>query len=129
MVHCLTSKTTNKITSNTSGTFTDLTEQTYNLEIKTSPSCIVKYPKTIVLNKTTCNETFISPNGDGDHDSYTFESSGTVSIYNKNGILVNKFNAPYTWDGTDFSGKLVDVGLYFIYINNEKKSTHISVVY
>lgn len=127
--YTLTSKSTNTIFTNSNGRFNDLNEQTYSLQIKTSPSCVVNYPNTIVLNKATCKEVYLTPNGDGDHDTYSFETTGTVSIYNKNGVLVNKFTSPFVWEGTDFSGKMVDIGLYFVYQNNEKKSIQISVIY
>jgi hypothetical protein len=126
----LTNLYNNTATTNTNGHFDDLQHQSYQLQIKASPNCVVNYPSTIYVDKISdCKETYITPNGDGDRDTYEIEGTGTAFIYNKNGVLVNKLSLPQAWDGTDLSGKMVDVGLYFIRLNNEKKSLQISVLY
>ncbi len=58
-----------------------------------------------------CSDVF-SPNGDGVSDIFFIEGTGTVSIRNKQGVLVRECSLPCYWDGNDQNGSPVAIGIY-----------------
>ncbi|MFN8438998.1 MAG: gliding motility-associated C-terminal domain-containing protein [Cytophagales bacterium] len=59
-------------------------------------------------------QSFFTPNGDGEADTYFVENKGSVKIYNKTGNLVKSIMGPAYWDGTDNSGNPLAPGIYFV---------------
>ncbi|HTF82830.1 MAG TPA: hypothetical protein VL947_13935, partial [Cytophagales bacterium] len=110
------------------GSFNNLVEGSYSLQIVTDKGCLVSYPKDINIAKENCTYPLITPNGDGDHDEYYFEQLGEVSIYDKKGNLIKTMSIPGPWDASSPTGK-VRTGLYVADVNHGEKIIKISVVY
>src|SRR5690606_10753997 len=60
----------------------------------------------------------ITPDGDGNEDSYYIRRRGMVRIHDGNGFLVRELKAPGPWDGTNNDGQLVTPGRYQLEIND-----------
>lgn len=105
-----------------------LTPGNYQLSIIDQLGCNFisdsKFNLPVIAN---CEDIF-TPNGDGDNDTYYFDKSGSIEIYNTQGKLVTQFSAPSHWNGTDKNGSLVPIGNYAIYLNGAP-SINLSVVY
>ncbi|MBO9703607.1 MAG: leucine-rich repeat domain-containing protein [Sporocytophaga sp.] len=71
------------------------------------------------LNRIEKCDPVITPNGDNIADTYYIEHSGKVEIYDLKRRLVNTFEAPIVWDGTDQNGTLLDAGYYIITIEGQ----------
>jgi len=119
--------TADSITSNT-GVFNNLTEPQYTLYATIGAICKVTLP-TIKIPYEECKEAFITPNGDGENDTYFFSETGTATIYDKNGVAVRTIAIPAEWDGTSKSGQKVSQGYYAASINNGADYVRISVIY
>ena len=52
---------------------------------------------------------------------FPINENAKVEVYNLRGVLVNEFLAPVNWDGKDNNGDLLPTGLYFVFLNGEKK--------
>ncbi len=119
---------THKTHSSTSGKFQNLTEPKYTLTISNG-TCNIVFPSLITIPSEACEETFITPNGDGDKDSYFFNQTGNVIIYDKQGRKIKSLTLPEEWDGTGADGKLVSPGYYISNINDGESLVNISVIY
>ncbi|WP_018344359.1 leucine-rich repeat domain-containing protein [Cytophaga aurantiaca] len=128
--------TTYELTSTSFGTteyynvnkMTGLIDTAYNLQINFSTACIANYPLPLEMPVVDCNEAFMTPNNDGDMDTYLFTGKGSLVIYDKYGKEVKRANLPYEWDGYGQRG-LVQPGYYIVIINGGKEQIHISVLY
>jgi internalin A len=118
---------TGKTYSSASGSFSGLTESDYILYIIAGPSCQKSYPVHVPVEE--CTETFITPDKDGDKDSFFFSASGKAVIYDKNGTVVKTLSIPAEWDGSSKLGKLVTQGYYVADINDGQEYIKISVIY
>ncbi|MFN6944610.1 MAG: leucine-rich repeat domain-containing protein [Cytophagaceae bacterium] len=112
----------------TDGNFPRLNEPNYTLTISTSEICKKTYPDQIRIPVEECEEALITPDGDGQNDTYLFNQTGTVAIYDKNGSLVKSMSIPNEWDGSGLSGK-VRPGYYVANINDGEEFIRISVIY
>jgi hypothetical protein len=129
-------QTTYMLTSSSMGTteyynsnnISGLADTAYSLQINFSASCILNYNGSIKMPAVDCNETFMTPNNDGDMDTYLFTGKGNVVIYDKYGKEVKRANLPYEWDGAGNHG-LVQPGYYIAIINGNKERIYISVLY
>lgn len=110
------------------GEFNGLLDGTYTLKVITKRGCVVNVPKEINVPKEDCGYPLITPNDDNDHDTYFFEQTGTVSIYDKHGDLVKTLNIPSAWDASSKNNK-VRAGVYIADINKGEQIIKISVVY
>lgn len=126
--YILTSSITGKNTMNQHGHFQNLNETTYKLSIQLGSACVIQYPQTVVLEKSICNETYFTPDGDQDRDEIVFETTGSIVIYDKSGKLINTITTPGSWDGKDSKGNLVPLGLYIVK-TDQNKIVYISVIY
>ena len=124
----LTGMVTNKIHTSVSGNFKDLSEPSYSLTVS-SATCTVTYPSVIKVPQLQCQETYITPDGDGDMDTYFFDRDGKVMIYDKQGRKVKQLNLPAEWDGTDANGKRVPQGYYVCNVNEGEEQINITVIY
>lgn len=61
----------------------------------------------------------VSPNGDGESDTYYFNGEGSVAIYDRLGKMIQNFDAPFLWDGKAATGKTLPIGTYVITIDGE----------
>ncbi|HSY62550.1 MAG TPA: hypothetical protein VK796_11770, partial [Cytophaga sp.] len=105
-----------------------LIDTAYSLQINFSASCSVNYNGSIKMPPVDCNEAFMTPNNDGDMDTYLFAGKGNVVIYDKYGKEVKRATLPYEWDGAGNHG-LVQPGYYIAVINGGKDRIYISVLY
>ena len=124
----LTGKNTGKIYTNTTGRFSGLSETNYSLILKSANGCVKKYANPIIINQKECEETILSPDGDGQSDSYYFPDNGKVIIYNKQGEVIKIISIPGEWNGYSDKGK-VSNGFYVADINNGKRLIGITVLY
>ncbi|GHV78863.1 cell envelope biogenesis protein OmpA [Spirochaetia bacterium] len=81
-------------------------------------------PPEIQIAEMTGAAKIFSPDGDGNKDTLTITQEGSAEdlwdagIYNAAGVKVKNFNvalgnpAPFTWDGTDDAGSIVEDGVY-----------------
>ncbi|WMJ72032.1 hypothetical protein RCC89_02430 [Cytophagaceae bacterium ABcell3] len=123
----LTSLTSGKEYTSESGAFYGLTEPSYNLRVY-SESCHKEHKERLEVPVEKCREVILTPYGGGENESYWFEQTGSVKIYNKNGVVVKDLTVPGTWDGMGVSG-LVSPGYYVADINNGEEFVNISVIY
>lgn len=105
-----------------------LADTAYQLQIEFSPACLVTYAPAIRMPYVDCKEVFMTPDGDGDMDTYFIPGSGSAVIYDKNGREVQKIKLPYEWNGYGPQG-LVQAGYYIIVVNGGKDRVYISVLY
>lgn len=112
----------------TNGIFKGLTEPVYTLKITSKKGCQMEYPTEIKFDKEECQKALITPNGDGEADTFFFHKSGTVTIHDKNGTVVKTLSTPNDWDGSAKGGR-VPPGLYLADVNNGEELINISVVY
>lgn len=111
-----------------SNKITGLSDTAYSLQVNFTASCFVNYTAPIKMPAVDCNEVFMTPNNDGDMDSYLFTGKGSLVIYDKYGKEVKRANLPYDWDGSGQNG-LVQPGYYIVVVNGGKERIYISVLY
>lgn len=126
--YILTSESFNSSMYSGSNKFTGLIDDAYTLHIDFSSTCMLDYNQSIKMPVVDCNEAFITPNNDGDMDTYIFPGKGTVIIYDKYGKEVKRANLPFEWDGSTTNG-LVQPGYYIGVMNGGKERVNISVLY
>ncbi len=99
----------------------NISEGVYRLEVSDSHDCTDQSEEKIVV-KQKCIEDYpvFSPNQDGLEDEYFIPHEGSIKIFNRNGTLLNEFDTPAYWDGTDFSGNQLPMGNYIIVTDNNK---------
>lgn len=114
-------------TSNT-GKFIGLTEPSYELSMQTTTGCTKTFPSEIKIPLIKCKDYLLTPDNDGNADTFYFEASGKVEIYDKRGNLVKRLSIPAEWDCTGEKGK-VSNGYYIADINNGESQIGLSVVY
>ncbi len=105
-----------------------LNDTAYALQINFAPGCTLDYAKTLEMPHVDCKEVFITPNNDGDMDTYLLSGTGSAVIYDKNGKEVKRVTLPYEWNGYASNG-LVPQGYYIVVINGGKDKVYISVLY
>lgn len=110
------------------GQFEGLEEPTYRLYLQDPNGCEKAYPSEIHVPKEVCRQALITPNGDGESDSYFFVHTGRVVIYDKRGEIVKTLTLPNEWDGATPHGRVAP-GAYLADINNGEELVNISIVY
>lgn len=110
------------------GLFENLSETKFLLTIQKNELCSIDNPSIIYLPKNDCKEVIITPNGDGDQDSYYFQQDGIAKIYSKDGVLQTTLQIPTEWKGLSNSGNVAP-GYYYAEINNGSEFVLISVIY
>ncbi len=60
----------------------------------------------------------LSPDGDGNHDTYYIAEPGNAKIIDLTGNVIGELNSPVIWDGTTRTGSMADAGYYAIVVNN-----------
>lgn len=124
----LLSKTSGKKYVSTDGKFAGLSETSYSLKLTADNGCSKQDTALIALNQKECEEVIMSPDGDGVSDTFYFEETGKVSIYDKRGLLIKTLSIPGEWDGSSDKGKVFS-GFYVADVNNGKKFVGITVLY
>lgn len=125
----LVSSVTGDSLKSTNGFFEHLNEPEYKLSLYVTPGCQVTLKAPIYIPYEECKEAFITPNGDGDKDTYFFEQTGKATIYNKNGMIVQTLTLPTEWDGTSRNGQRLAQGYYAVNINDGAEYITISILY
>lgn len=93
----------------------------YTLILEDVNKCSVTFTNSVnIPNPTNCTLSF-TPNGDGLEDTFFIDRTGRATIYGIDGQLVNSFNVPTHWDGTDQEGQHVPMGLYIILIDDKEQ--------
>jgi len=93
----------------------------YDLRISDRNDCSILIQKFIHVPVAADCDNIITPNGDGIDDTYYVDNTGTMKIVNKEGRVIKELSIPGAWDGTDYSGKEVPIGLYILLINGKNK--------
>jgi hypothetical protein len=127
--YILTNSLTNAVVTYTSPQIKYLKQGDYKLKIEDIYQyCAVEIPDPIYINEipdcgstTNTNTTSFSPDGDGINETFFIEKEGFAEIFDRKGNLVKKISVPAYWDGTDLSGKLLDLGYYVIVVNGNSK--------
>ncbi|UOE49110.1 gliding motility-associated C-terminal domain-containing protein [Mucilaginibacter sp. SMC90] len=95
---------------------------TYKLNVVSVDGCATESEVTVkVIPHIVIPNTF-TPNGDGINDLWSIKyldgyTTGTVTVYNRNGAIVFQSKGyPKAWDGT-FNGKPVPTGVYYYVID------------
>jgi len=125
----LTSQITGHSTTSNFGFFTGLIDESYTLKINLNANCQLEYPDVITIPVAPCEETYITPNCDGDKDGFFFSDSGKAVIYDKSGNKIKELMIPGKWNGTSEKGIIVPIGYYIADINNGQNYIRISVLY
>lgn len=128
VVYELKSPITGKVFTSTTGKISGLTEPSYILSIKTPTGCTKSYPKEIKIPTQKCKDYLVTPDNDGNADTFFFEASGKVEIYDKRGNMVKRLSIPSEWDCTSDKGKVAS-GYYIANINDGESQIGLSVVY
>lgn len=126
--YTLKSPSSAKTYTSTTGKFIGLTEAHYVLSMQTSTGCVKTFPSEIKIPHQKCKDYLLTPDNDGNADTFYFEASGKVEIYDKRGNLVKRLSIPAEWDCTGEKGK-VSNGYYIADINNGESQIGLSVVY
>lgn len=126
--YSLTNSASSEIIQFSTAHWDQLSSGNYELNITDQLGCHYNFDKKISLSKINSCEEIFTPNGDGDNDTFYFDKTGSIEIYNTQGIIVNQFQAPIHWNGADKNGKLVPIGNYAIYFDGAP-SINLSVVY
>lgn len=109
------------------GSFTGLATKKYALYGQQG-NCKKIIDANVLIEEEACEGDYFTPDGDGQHDTYFFSETGTVTITDKFGNKVKSFSIPEKWDGLGLSGKVAP-GLYYANINNGTKILKITIVY
>lgn len=112
----------------TNGIFTGLTEATYQLTASPHSTVCGRNKKTIAVPTIACKDFLVTPDNDGQMDSFFFSASGTVKIFDKRGVAIKEMKIPGEWDCTTDHGK-VPIGYYIAYINDGESQIGLSVMY
>ncbi len=118
----------NTLNGNYVSDFDKVSEGVYHLEITDSHNCSVQSDKEIVI-KQKCIEDYpvFSPNQDGVEDQYFIPHVGSIKIFDRNGTMLNEFDTPAYWDGTDFNGAQLPMGNY-VMITDDGKPVNITLI-
>jgi hypothetical protein len=111
------------------GIFKGLSEPRYRLTISSGSTCQKEHPDDIIIPSQECLEAYMTPDNDGDKDTYFFSQTGNVKIYDAQGILVKTLTAPTLWDGSSKSSSKVASGYYVADVNNGTTLVKITVAY
>lgn len=105
--------------------FTNLSKGSYILSVVDSAGCESFYQDDVIinLNESGCRTSVISPNFG---ETLTVPFKGLVNIYDRNGRLIKRFDAPGEWDGSDQNGQTVPIGSYIL-IEDENRANIIKV--
>lgn len=129
LVYELKSQSTANTYTSSFGSFTGLSDESYNLKVSLDANCQKDFPEAIKIPLEPCDETFITPNNDGDKDGFFFSETGKVVIYDKSGNKIKEMSIPGEWNGTSEKGNVVPIGYYLANINNGANYIRISVLY
>jgi len=105
-----------------------LREGDYLLAVEDADGCHTHAQNTISVRKNCLNDyPVFSPNTDGRDDDYFIPYEGEAIVYDRNGIVRNKFTAPAYWDGTDSNGNALPMGTYLILVG-KKEVINITII-
>ena len=118
---------------------TNMLKNGVNIELTDNNGCKLVDEIEVPVLKDSCLFNAFSPNGDFINDtwevnpSFIYENSKVI-IYNRWGVKVYESDGfSYSWDGKNFSGKLVKEGVYFYSIilknGHDKIKGSLSVFY
>ncbi|MCP4522362.1 MAG: hypothetical protein GY827_11835 [Cytophagales bacterium] len=86
----------------------------------------VDYTFNILIDGDCEEEYILIPNTYDTPTEINFDQEGEIKIVNKHGIIVKVLEAPVVWRGDGETGDLLEVGIYFIYNNDEfLKTLHV----
>ena len=101
--------------------FTNLFENTYNLEVIDKKGCRAVLEKTINLKGkkgADCKRLVINGEDNSINNTLVLEDKGTAKIFDSEGQLVHSINTPVAWDGRNRNGEFLP-GYYVIDLNGK----------
>lgn len=118
----------NQLTNQLLSNLDEVPEGVYTLQVVDDRDCVADYEKTVKVEQK-CLEDYpaFSPDGDNIEDNYFIPHEGTVSIYNRNGRLLQELETPAYWDGTDAQGNLQPMGNYLL-ITESGRTVNITII-
>ena len=73
-----------------------------------------------VMTQGNCDKNYVlMPFNDNGPQEITFDQEGELKIVNQQGNVIQTLTSPTIWDGRMRNGKHVDMGIYFIYNQNQ----------
>jgi len=100
--------------------FSNLFENSYQLEVKDKTGCKANYSLITLTGKkgTDCSSFVLASDPNASQNTILLEDSGLAKVYDKQGQLVTSFATPAEWDGKNKSGEFVP-GFYVIELNGK----------
>lgn len=107
----------------------EVPEGVYTLQVVDDHGCSANYEEQKVKVEQKCLEDYpaFSPDGDNIEDDYFIPHEGTVSIYNRDGILIKELETPAYWDGTDAQGRHLPMGNYLL-VTETGRTVNITII-
>lgn len=124
----LTNLATGQIQTLQTPSFENVGEGNFSLEVEDGKKCKLSYPNFVTITKKGICDPVISPNGDGIADTWFFDYSGTIKIFNSRGTLIKTLQGPTSWNGTDENGTTVSPDYYSV-ISDNRSLFHLTVIY
>jgi hypothetical protein len=118
----------NKLTNQLLSNLNEVPEGVYSLRVVDDRGCVAEYEQDVKVEQK-CLEDYpaFSPDGDNIEDIYFIPHEGTVSIYNRNGILLKELETPAYWDGTDSENHPMPMGNYLL-ITDKGRTVNITII-
>lgn len=118
----------NKLTNQILSDLDEVPEGVYSLRVVDGRGCVAEYEQVVKVEQK-CLEDYpaFSPDGDNIEDSYFIPHEGTVSIYNRNGVLLKELETPAYWDGTDSKNNTLPMGNYLL-ITDTGRPVNITII-
>lgn len=99
---------------------TCLSKQTVELELSNNPDSCQSFPQPPFVQE----EKVLAPeSGNPDFRQIRFSQSGTIRIFNGQGILVRTLFGPANWDGSSQNGSLLPTDEYYIQYEDGSRET------
>jgi hypothetical protein len=117
-----------KVYTSQNGKFFGLSEPAYILSVQTSTGCSKTSSKQVKIPTQKCKDYLITPDNDGNADTFYFEATGKVEIYDKRGNMIRRLSIPSEWDCFTDKGKVAS-GYYIANINDGESQIGLTVAY
>lgn len=87
------------------------------------------YTETVTLKVISPHSpVLITPNNDGENDTYAINKTGKITIVDKRGDIINTLMGPIVWDCTDAGGNLLTTGVYFLIFETGETPVELSIL-
>ena len=97
-------------------------EGLYKLQVFDERDCMAELEEPItIIQKCLEDYPVFTPDGDNIEDSYFIPHTGSVTIYNREGVPVRELETPAYWDGRDGAGNILPMGNYLMITDTDRK--------